>query len=277
MMHYKRLTHCSDCNEEFLSTNPRTHRCTDCRAKPKKQTFNRTCCICSTDFVTRNIYTVCCSQACGKQGALTGKAKASKAELKRQNKLKREQSSLHKELKRHAYEESLWTKERVLEFCLDNWGDNYQYVIPDNGGYKCEITVVCEEHGESTLRINPGETPSTPCRECRTSPNPFGSFNPTTVSRFPDEIITLYVVKHSQGYKVGLSRNVDNRMKSIFQNLEGASLLHTIEGRLEDMFKLEQELIEKCGRDESVNKFGGYTECVVKNPLEFLEVGYEYN
>lgn len=170
------------------------------------------------------------------------------------------------------------TVDQFYTKCIEIHGDKFDYNYEYEGVDK-SITFKCPSHGCQSMQAKAHLRSPTGCAKCSIESmdfarNPFGGINKKTVDRNPDEIIELYIISHSTGYKVGLSRNIKSRLKALGKHLSNIEILYSKSGRIQDMFKAEQDILSMCERDFNVGVFGGHTECVKENPLDIEEVCY---
>lgn len=173
------------------------------------------------------------------------------------------------------------THKEFIEECREKFGSKYRYISEYQHGDKGVINFICPDHGEQLMTCRGHLVSDTGCPGCTMDStdfnrNPFGAINHKTCSRNPDEIISLYVLRlvnrdSEEYFKVGLSRNVDKRLKAIKSFHADVELLHIEEGLIGDMFSIEQSILDKSTRVQPSVKFGGHTECIQENPMEYLQ------
>lgn len=166
-----------------------------------------------------------------------------------------------------------------ISSCRERFGDRYTY-LSQYDGTDSTIQYLCPDHGEVNMVAKMHLKSPTGCTLCSIAEqdhaqNPYGGINETTISRNPDELIDFYLLKLIEDsgviYKVGLSRNIKGRLRGIRPHFNSVEVLYTTSGRIQDMYNLEQDILNNFERASPLIKFGGYTECIKENPMNFIQ------
>lgn len=133
-----------------------------------------------------------------------------------------------------------------------------RYIYPETNkdiykDKKTKITIICPEHGEFTKAMNK-HTSGQGCYLCRIDKLVddgilLGGYNKRFFNKYPDKAnvsAILYYLKVGDFYKIGITTNLKNRLKSIkSESKEVVDIIKTIEYNLYTAFEIEQQILSE--------------------------------
>lgn len=159
----------------------------------------------------------------------------------------------------------------------DNILYGYTYDISDFYGYHSKILRYCPAHGgfrQSVAGIIGRKNKCPKCYDFKSKAD--GGINIKNILNGKIKNIKCYIIaihiSNNIIYKIGLSRNIKNRLRQIKSEVKAdfIEILSIYNGTPMDLFILEQEVIKQFGSNSDI-KFNGYTETIISNPTSFIK------
>lgn len=155
-------------------------------------------------------------------------------------------------------------------------GNKYDYAKVQYNRYHDKVCIVCPTHGEFFQTAGSHIHNRNGCPKCSLE-NIEGGYGVKRFQNNPqlkEEMGYLYVIElfnHNERFvKVGITKQIDKRF--VGQLPYNHVLLTTVEGKMWDLFKQEQQLksLFKQSKYRPNRKFSGHTECFCLNTKQLL-------
>lgn len=161
----------------------------------------------------------------------------------------------------------------------NNWLESKNIKVTSYNGCKSKLEIECPEGHIFKTRYDHYVTTRNGCPHC----HKLYLYTSNNLDIMEDIKIKLYIFKlkneTEEFYKVGIAKNIKNRIKDIeTKSSFKVQVIETEDMFLKEAYEKEQYLINyfKDFKKHVKEEFGGHTECFLENPLELERQLYYY-